>query len=93
MTYGAGDGFRTRTITHRGILSPLCLPFHHTGIWSTRRDLNSQHSDWKSDALPIELLVHSNFLYLLAAFSIRRTNMTSTKVLFIQESLTRHSHL
>ena len=26
--------------------------------WSNRRDLNSQHSAWKADALPIELLLH-----------------------------------
>ena len=28
---GAGGGARTRTVIRRGILSPLCLPFHHAG--------------------------------------------------------------
>ena len=27
-------------------------------IWSRRRGSNPQHSEWKSDALPIELLRH-----------------------------------
>ncbi len=31
--FGAGGGTRTRTgLTPQGILSPLCLPFHHAGL-------------------------------------------------------------
>lgn len=37
--------------TRRGILSPLCLPFHHSGIvWSPGRDSNSQLTASKTAA-------------------------------------------
>ena len=41
----------------RGILSPLCLPFHHLGftskIWSGKRDSNSRPQPWQGCALPL----------------------------------------
>lgn len=32
-TNGTGERTRTVTVYYRGILSALCLPFHHSGLW------------------------------------------------------------
>ena len=40
---------------YRGILSPLRLPFRHSGkfIWSGKRDSNSRPQPWQGCALPL----------------------------------------
>ena len=50
---GAGGGTRTHTTFYGPrILSPVRLPFRHTGIkWLALGDLNSRPSDYESLAL------------------------------------------
>ena len=35
ISYGAGGGIRTHKSLAQGILSPSCMPFHHTRIYKT----------------------------------------------------------
>ena len=50
---GASDQSRTDTkMTLLWILSPVCLPFHHTSKWLREWDLNPRPQDYETCELP-----------------------------------------
>ena len=64
------------------ILSPLCLPFHHAGLWCARRDLNPRPSRYERPALTAELQAREKFIARSAQVQKRKAQFTPQHFLY-----------
>ena len=61
MTLGGEEGMTMRKPMDFDLVSSFKCYLYH--FWSRRRESNSQPSEWKSDAPPVELRRHVDTLF------------------------------
>ena len=82
ISYGAGGGIRTHKSLAQGILSPSCMPFHHTRIYKT---FIFGLVAFANSAIPLYLSGEPRFE--LGSQLRQRDLVSITKKLFCSESL------